>query len=75
LVLKETMEKEDNIVRYESLSLPMSNEGGTGTEITFESEDPETMIITVDNKFIGLMDMANFLAFCKRALELWEKEV
>lgn len=72
--MQETIEKEDNIVRYEALTMPMSSENGEDAKITFESEDPDTIQILVNNEFVGLMDMANFLAFCRRALELWQKE-
>jgi hypothetical protein len=72
--MQEIIEKKDNIIRYEALTLPMSNETGDESKITFESEDPETLTIEVDGKFVGGMDMANFLAFCKRALELWDEE-
>lgn len=70
----EKIEKEDNIIRYESLALPMSTEDEDAT-ITFESSDPETLEISVDDKSIGFLDMANFIAFCKRAIELWDNEV
>ena len=72
--MMETIKKENNIVRYESLALPMSTEDEDAT-ITFESSDSETLEILVEDKSIGFLDMANFIAFCKRAIELWDNEV
>jgi hypothetical protein len=74
MVLKEVIEKENAVVRYESLTIPLSGEDGHEATLTFESEDPETMMINADGKFVGLCDMDNFLSLCRRALELWENE-
>ena len=65
---------EVQIRRCESLSIYAVDESGEDKKITFESEDEENITLYVGLKSVGLLDMENFLALCRRALELWEKE-
>lgn len=72
-MVTERREKEDNIVRSESLSIPLYDENSNEISFTVESSDPVTIDLKIGEQSGGC-DMTNFIALCKRAIELWDDE-
>lgn len=68
----QTEKYEQPIIRYESLTIPIDGTNGKDSRITFESDEPDTVAIFVDKQFVGISSMENFIALCRRVLELWE---
>lgn len=58
-MVTEKIEKEDNIVRSESLTIPLFNKKTDEIEFTINSSDPENVDLTL-GKVSGGCDMVNF---------------
>jgi len=66
--------------RTETLGVPIGVEDGSQETLEFSSADPLTIIVRIVSedgetiKYVGIVDFADFLDLCRRALEIWEKE-